>query len=133
MNKIQLFIVLIFIFLGYSCADDMEIKVSEINILNIDENGLTIEAESTFQVEVMTRPENAARAGITYKSSNEDIFTVSARGVLTAHSTGEAELTVKTQDGTYLNDSRNILVIPKTIPVESIEILNLDEDGTLTI
>lgn len=130
---IKYFIYLIIITFGCSCSEDMEIKVSHIDILNIDENGLTLEAESTFQVEAVTQPDNAARGGITYKSSDDNIFTVSAKGLISAHSVGKAELTVKTQDGTYLSETREIEVSPKSIPIESIEILGLDEDGFLIL
>ncbi len=126
-------LLLLLLFLWSGCDKDNEVKVNTIQFENVDAEGLVLEVDEEVQVQVNTFPENASRAGITYKSSDENIFTATAKGVIIGHNVGEAELLIKTQDGSYLSDTRPITVIPKTVPVESIEILGLEEDGYLIL
>lgn len=120
-------LILLLLFLWSGCDKDNEVKVNTIQFENVEIEGLVLEVDEEVQVLVNTFPKNASRAGITYKSSDENIFTVTAKGVIIGHNVGEAELLIKTQDGSYLSDTRPITVLPKTVPVESIEILGLEE------
>ncbi|GGH18629.1 hypothetical protein FAZ19_11505 [Sphingobacterium alkalisoli] len=118
------------VFLFWGCSKTEEIKVSDILIQNIGNEGLTIPLNETFLVEASTAPGNADRAGITYKSSDEEIFTVSAKGLIQPKQMGEAVLQVKTQDGSRLNDERTIIIERPSI--ETIEIEGM-VDGYLIV
>lgn len=114
----------------WSCSKKDEIKVNDILIQNIDNDGLSIPLNETFQVEAAVAPGNAERGGITYKSSDEEIFTVSAKGLITPKNMGDAELIVKTQDGSRLSDQRTITIERPSI--ETIEVEGL-VDGYLIV
>ena len=114
----------------WSCSKKDEIKVNDILIQNIDNDGLSIPLNETFQVEAAVAPGNAERGGITYKSSDEEIFTVSTKGLITPKNMGDAELIVKTQDGSRLSDQRTITIERPSI--ETIEVEGL-VDGYLIV
>lgn len=61
---------------------------------------------------------------LTWTSSNEDVATVDSDGVVTAVSSGEADITVKTSNGK--TDSCHITVTRKEIPIESV---TLDQEN----
>ncbi|MDR1809264.1 MAG: discoidin domain-containing protein [Prevotella sp.] len=92
--------------------EDGEEKVSGIAITNINDGGLALGLGGNFQVEVSTFPENAIRGEITYRSSDETVFTVSQAGLITAQAVGEAVITVITQGDIYVSDSKIIKVLP---------------------
>lgn len=55
----------------------------------------------THKINVTVSPENATNKGVTYKSSNEDVVTVTADGTARAVGQGEAKITVTTLDGGF--------------------------------
>ncbi|MBE8721117.1 discoidin domain-containing protein [Sphingobacterium pedocola] len=114
----------------WSCSKNEEIKVNDILIQNIDKEGLRIPLNETFLVEASIAPGNAERGGITYKSSDEEIFTVSAKGLIMPKKMGEADLIVKTQDGSRLSDQRTITIERPSI--ETIEVQGM-VDGFLIV
>ena len=67
--------------------------------LNRDEITLTPGREATLKAKV--RPSGASDKRVTWRSSNKKVATVSKNGVVTAKKAGEAEITVKTRDGSF--------------------------------
>lgn len=118
--------------LSIGCSDNEDVKTKSISIKNIEEDGITLEATDQFQIEVEVNPSDITLGGLTYKSSDESVFTVSAKGVITAKQVGEAQLTVKTQDGTYIRQIRDVKVVTKVIKVDAIAIEGL-ENNTLIV
>jgi len=116
--------------MAWSCSKDEEKKVQDILIQNIDKESISIPLNETFLVEVAVSPGDADRNGVTYKSSNEEIFTISAKGLITPKKMGEADLIVKTQDGSRLSDRRSIII--QNPSIETIEVEGM-VDGYLIV
>ncbi len=75
---------------------------------NIPVTGVSLEPENaqlsvgdTTQLSASVLPNNATNANVSYQSSNEQVATVDSNGVVTAIATGEAVITVTTEDGSY--------------------------------
>lgn len=96
-----------------------KIKVTDI-ILNFDSQ--TMEKGSETNIEVTFEPAGASNQEVTYKSSNEDVVTVTDKGVITAVSTGTATITVTSKDDDSITKSITIKVIlPENVESVSIE------------
>lgn len=75
----------------------------------------TISKQTMMEGETMTLPlefdpVNATNQKVKWKSSNEDVATVNAKGVVTAKKAGKATITVTTQDGSKKSDKCVITV-----------------------
>ena len=57
--------------------------------------------ESTLTIKATVTPSNATNKAVTWTSSNENVATVSVRGVVTAVSAGTATITATTMDGGF--------------------------------
>ena len=71
-------------------------------------------------------PSNASNKSVKWISGNEDVATVSGKGVVTAKTVNQQEtvtITARTQDGTELEDSRDITVYP------AVENVTVQADG----
>lgn len=75
--------------------------------LNI--NNLTIDIGDTYQLIATITPTNASNKNITYTSSNPNCVEVTDDGLLTAKTSGNATITVKTEDGSF-SDTCSVIV-----------------------
>ena len=98
-------IILSFITLLYSCEkDDPYIKVTEVSI---DKGFLTMVESHTEQLNAVVSPSGATNKNVKWTSSNESVVTVDENGLLTAHTKGEAIITVTAEDGSKSATSNN--------------------------
>ncbi|MBQ7793688.1 MAG: fibronectin type III domain-containing protein [Clostridia bacterium] len=74
---------------------------------------LVIGASETLNVTV--EPDNAANKKVVWKSDNEAVATVDENGVVTGVATGEAQITVTSVDGGYI-DTCKVTVIDENTP-----------------
>lgn len=74
-------------------------KVIVATSVNLNYSKLTINKGDTKQLTATVLPSNTANKTVTYSSSNSDIATVSASGLVTARSAGTAIITAKTSNG----------------------------------
>lgn len=86
-----------------------EVKVTGISI---NEHSVNLKQGETFQLTATVQPDNATNSKVTWSSSNENIASVSQDGLITANSTGEANITVTTEDGGF-SRTANVTVMKK--------------------
>lgn len=60
------------------------------------DTGLNLEIHDTYTLQPVFEPQNTNQTSVTYASSNEDVVTVSKKGVVTPKAVGEADITVST-------------------------------------
>lgn len=116
------------IFSVTSCSDDEEgIQVENVSL---NESELSI-VEGQKQILTATiSPENATNKEVTWKSSDENVATVSETGEVTAIAKGDVVITVTTVDGN--KTARCLFIVEKaTIPVTGVS-LNKTELSLLT-
>ena len=94
--------------------------IQPVTSLTFESQNLTLNAGQTFALSATVLPETANNRSLSWLSSNEEVIKVDANGNLTAVSSGEADLTAETQDGSGLSASCHVTV---TQPVESITLL----------
>ena len=84
--------------------------------LDVAEDDVQINIGDTKKIKPIFTPSNTTRTAISYESSDENVATVSSKGVITAVSEGDAIITLIGENG--LTASTNVHVV---IPVKSIE------------
>ena len=96
----------------------MEIIEEEIlaESINLDQESLNVHIGAKVQLTATITPSNSD-SGVQWSSSNTDVATVSASGVVTAKAKGTAIITARTTDGTNLSAQ---CVVTVTQPVESV-------------
>ena len=85
----------------------------------IKSTGNVITEGETLQLTATVTPANAITS-LTWTSSDPDVATVDKTGLVTALTAGECEITVTTYNN--LSATKSIKVLPRTIPVTSIEL-----------
>ena len=83
---------------GYTKTCKITVKVPPSSI-SLNTASVSIELGKTYQLNATISPSNATNKSVTWSSSNTNIATVSASGLVTAKATGSATITVKTADG----------------------------------
>ena len=73
-----------------------DIKVEDIKL---DTTGITLNKDDQQKINVTFEPEDAENQNVTWTSSNPEVATVDANGVITAVGRGTATITVKSEDG----------------------------------
>lgn len=91
----------------------------------------TISVGETYQLEASIEPADAGKPAVTWSSSNEQIATVDANGLVTAVNEGEATITATTDDGGFTTSAQaNITSFKATTTIYDFEgPIELD-DGT---
>ncbi len=102
------------------------VKPNTIDVEKIEVNptNINIENGSTVKISVNILPSNATDKTITWSSSDENIATVDANGVITAIKEGVVIITATSSNGK--NSTCKVTVIPKVINAEDI-VLDHDE------
>ena len=87
---------------GYTatCAVTVGEKVN-VTGLTLDTSNLIMHKGELATLLATIEPNNASEKTIVWTSSNRDVATVNASGVITAHQTGETVITAETKDGSY--------------------------------
>lgn len=96
--------------IGGGQAENMDIYIDNVRLkvctvfatgVEIAQGNQTLDVGETVQLTATVLPENATNSTITWSSSDEDIATVSASGLVTAIAEGVATITVTSEDGGY--------------------------------
>lgn len=113
----------------YSCKKEKDKSVA-VTEVRLDKTATTLVEGDTEELMATVMPENATDKGIEWKSSDENVATVSQTGLVTALKEGPAVITVITNDGGF-EATCNVTVNKKVIPVTEVELnkieLTLDE------
>lgn len=83
--------------------EDGKIATDEIKVtgISINKNTVNLKQGETFQLTATVQPNNATNKNVTWSSSNEAIASISKEGLVTALSSGETNITVTTEDGSF--------------------------------
>lgn len=80
----------------------------------ISPNISIIEIGNTQQLTATISPDNATNQNTTYNSNNPSVATINSNGVINAISTGEAIITVTTEDGGFTDTATITVITPTT-------------------
>ena len=81
----------------------VKIVMAEVTGVTLTPPTVSVEEGATTQLTATVAPADAVIPGVTYESSDEAIATVNASGLVTGVAEGEATITVKTNDGLYVD------------------------------
>ncbi len=98
---------------GRNDENETELKPKLVTNISIKES-TTIERGKTEKLDVTIEPHNATNKELHWESNNIEVATVESDGTVTALSGGQAEITVKTTDGSEKSASCTVTV-PKTV------------------
>ena len=121
-NKIAVFVSLSALLFA-SCANDLsktdtDTAVTDIHITSAG-NAFSIVKGDTYRLQAKVLPEYASDKRLSFSSSAEGIASVNAEGVITAHDTGSAVITVKAANN--IKKTINVTVTPAPVPVAEIK------------
>ena len=112
-------IVILAIFSVFSCED--EEPIISVTSITISDNSLTLIENEKRILSVVINPSNATNKDVAWKSSDDRIAMVDSNGKVTAVKSGNAIITVTTEDGNK-TATCSITVEAKSIPVTGISI-----------
>lgn len=86
---------------GKKATCSVSVKTATIFVTGVSLNNtsLSLQEGETSTLEATVSPSNATNNAVTWSSSNTDVATVTASGVVTANSAGSATITCTTKDG----------------------------------
>lgn len=90
-----------------SCTVTVVMPVKKITI---DTNKVTLPPDAEWQLTALPEPETATIKELAWKSSNEEVASVSQDGLIKAHKVGNCRITASAVDGSNVNASVNIEV-----------------------
>ena len=115
--------------LSASCVVTVTPKLAE--SISLDRDELTLERGMSERLTATVYPATADDRSVRWTSSDEDVATVDAGGIVTAISAGTATVTATTNDGTDLTASCVVTVTPKLAESISLDREELTlENGT---
>ena len=109
-----------------TCRSNVNDKVTAVCVVTVEEpvrsialsvNKMTLTTGKTKTLSYTITPSYATNKKVTYKSSDKDVVTVSKKGVIEAVGPGTATVTVRTNDG-YFVDKCKITVIEPVITIK---------------
>lgn len=78
--------------------------------ISLNRTSLMLNALDTFELRATVYPTDANNKNVAWSSSNESVATVDDNGVVTAHSKGNAVITVASQDGSNISKTCSVTV-----------------------
>ena len=109
-------------------------KVIPVTSVSLDNDRLDLIEGGTGQLTATVLPDDATNKNVAWKSSDESIATVDQNGNVTAKTSGNATITVTTEDGSK-KDTCEVTITEKAVPVTGVTLdkdrLELDQ-GTTT-
>ncbi|WP_096203096.1 Ig-like domain-containing protein [Bacillus sp. FJAT-45350] len=94
---------------GSSNTGTTVIRVSDVKM---NANSISLNLGESYQFQATVHPSNATNKAVSWESSNPSVAQVDQRGNVTAVSTGQAEITVKTGDGAKVATARVTVAQP---------------------
>lgn len=94
----------------YSDSDSYESVFKRIMGLSLNQSNTSMNTNKTIQLNANLIPENASNKKLKWTSDNGSVVSVGSDGLVTAVGTGQARITVATQDGSNLKATCMIVV-----------------------
>ena len=88
-------------------------------LIHLEKNVTSLAVGATLQLSYQIEP--AAEKEVVFSSSNEDVLTVSAKGLVTAIAKGNATITIAFADDPTVNDSLTLEVVPAPLTVKDFQ------------
>ena len=121
---------------GKSATCVISVLATPVTSVTLDNTSVFLTAGETLKLTATVKPNNATDKSITWSSNNDEVATVSSEGLVTAKSAGNAEITVKTNDGGKIATC-SVTVKSKVIPVSGVSLdkseLTLTEGDTQSL
>ena len=100
---------------GVTATCKVTVTPKLVTSVTLNKNELTIEKSFTAQLTATVAPDDADNLGLTWTSDNEEVATVDENGLVTAVSTGEANITAAAVDGSGVTATCKVTVTPKLV------------------
>jgi hypothetical protein len=100
MKKIFLFLLLAMPFVFAACDDDDD-KGASLTDIEFEEESITIGIGEEYELTLLPIPEKATLPKIIYSSDDEDIASVTKKGVITGESEGKTKIYAESSDGEF--------------------------------
>ena len=104
-----------------TCAVTVKAKAVNVTEVTLDKTELTLTEGETETLTATVRPDNADNRKVTWSSDKTDVATVDGAGRVTAVKSGEAVVTVTTEDGGKTASCR-VTVKAKVVPVTGVDV-----------
>ena len=121
------------------CTITVKAAVVLVEGITLNANEQTLTVSETFALTASVAPENATNKSLAWTSSDENVATVDANGLVTAVKEGTATITAKANDGSNvsaqctINVSDSFIFVSK-ISLEKMQVtLNIGETATLNV
>ncbi|ATA74141.1 Ig-like domain-containing protein [Capnocytophaga sp. H2931] len=98
-----------------------EEPIIHVTSVTLEKNELELTEGDNHKLSVIVLPEDATNASVSWESSNTDVATVDAKGLITALKPGTVEITVTTEDGEKTAVCK-VTIAPRFIHVISVSI-----------
>ena len=108
-------------------TDDSDIKTVAVESVSLDKTEAVLKEKETVKLNATVLPENADNKNVHFISDNDAVATVDDNGLVTALSSGEAVITVRTEDGKKTAQCK-ITVEKEIIQLKTITITNAPEE-----
>ena len=109
---------------GSNLSDSKQITVEVLATkISLTISKTTINAGEELQAAYTILPDNVSSKQVEWESSNPNVATIDAQGLISAVGLGTALITVKTTDGSKLSDSKQITVNEKMLDIVINDIL----------
>ena len=95
---------------GNASASCKVTVVQPVTSVSLNMDSLSMEALETFQLTANVRPNDAVNKNVIWRSSNENVVSVTQNGFVTAKSKGNASITATAQDGSEATGKCDITV-----------------------
>lgn len=102
---------------------DITVKASSINVTNVSvsQAAAEIEVGGTLQLTASVYPTNATNRNVNWRSNDNNVATVSSKGLVTAMSAGKATITCIAADGSGCRDYCLVTVLPEASGIFYVE------------
>lgn len=107
----------------YTCKVTVKQPVTD---LTLNKKSIKLNLKNSYALKVTVSPANANNKGITWKSSNKKVATVSAKGKITAKKVGTATITAIAKDGSKKKATCKVTVTKKCLHNDTITLYDYE-------
>lgn len=107
---------------SYSCKVTVKVKATKVKKVKLSKTKVTLKVNQTYQLKAAVTPGNATNKKVTWKSSNNKVATVDAKGKVTAKKAGSVTITATAADGSKKKSTCKITVKSNQVKVKSVKL-----------